>query len=200
MTAPASINSAARRAYAQLLRQFISGRMTNFEYESRFYKVYNTYGDDRGVSAVYDAASHLYCDFTRHRMTDANRALTPEFRRTIARWVLFLRTNELPSDDIGVNESSSPTGACLLLVFGTFFSLVTFLYAVGGGPASLTLFLGAAAAWSIFTGLGVLLRPQRPPETARSPAYEHADSSCWPFPDTASFERARGSQTYFRGR
>lgn len=91
---PPAINPPHRRAYAELLRQFMSGRMTNFEYENRFNKLESRFGPDDTVWAVYLRVWECYCDLRKHRMTDPGRRLPPEMRLEIARWIVFLHTDQ----------------------------------------------------------------------------------------------------------
>jgi len=79
----------ARVKYAELVRQFLSGRMTNHEYEIAcdvFLKC-----DDEAVGQVYDKLYNGYCDFREHRM-GRRYGMTHEGRRIAARWIMFLRS------------------------------------------------------------------------------------------------------------
>lgn len=80
----------ARRKYAEIIRQFISGRMTNGEYEARFEAIQHD-AKDLAISAVYYELWFLHDDIKTHRMTGAHR-LDRENRRIIARIVLFLQS------------------------------------------------------------------------------------------------------------
>lgn len=78
----------ARDMAAELLRQFASGRITNFELENRW----PTSKDP----AIHGLASTIWCfydDFKEHTL-QGSFALAPEMRRVIARWIVFLHSNE----------------------------------------------------------------------------------------------------------
>ena len=85
------VDRQARRQYAQLLRQFISGHMTNKEYEKRFDGIQASAGDP-AVQEVYDEIWMTYDDCYTHRMTGAHQ-LTGENRHSVARMVLFLHSD-----------------------------------------------------------------------------------------------------------
>ena len=85
------VDREARRQYAQLLRQFISGRMTNDEYEKRFDSIQAAAGDPV-VREAYEQIWMTYDDWYTHRMTGSHR-LTGENRRSVARMVLFLHSD-----------------------------------------------------------------------------------------------------------
>jgi len=82
----------ARREYAELLRQFISGRMTNAEYESRYEKI-KPHADDRAVAEVYHQVWFLYDDIQTQRMTGQHR-LDRAGHREIAKTILFLQNGQ----------------------------------------------------------------------------------------------------------
>jgi hypothetical protein len=78
------IDFTVRRAAAELLRQFVAGRMTNDELETRW----PTSGDP-AVREIRDAAWMLCSDLREYRLTGADR-LPTESRRAVARWIVFL--------------------------------------------------------------------------------------------------------------
>lgn len=78
-----------RMQYAQLVRHFLSGRMTNHEYEKACDAFLTC--DDEAVGQVYDKLWNEYCDLREHRM-GRRYGMTREGRRTAARWILFLRS------------------------------------------------------------------------------------------------------------
>ena len=81
------VDSAARRAAAQVLRAFISGRMTNDDFEEQI-----PLTDDPGIHAVWDGAWHFYDDMRTHKLI-GRRKLDTEARRLCVRWLLFLDNN-----------------------------------------------------------------------------------------------------------
>ncbi len=85
------VDREARRKYAELVRQFISGRITNDEYEERFDAI-RCDSDDFAIGEVYHQVWFLYDDMKTHRMTGTHR-LDWEGRRATARIVLFLQSD-----------------------------------------------------------------------------------------------------------
>lgn len=86
------VDQKARREYAQLVRQFVSGRMTNDEYENRFEAIEND-RNDRAFGAVHFELWFCYDDIQTHKMNGRYR-LDREGRRTVAQVVLFLQSNQ----------------------------------------------------------------------------------------------------------
>lgn len=84
------VDREARDKLAELLRQFASGRVTNHEFEEQWY--FPTRSRDKGIAEVEHAIWCLYDDLREHRLTDDER-MTPELRRQIATWILFLKTD-----------------------------------------------------------------------------------------------------------
>lgn len=198
MTTSTPANSAARQTYAQLLRQFISGRMTNYEYESKCDKIYKRHGQDAGVDAVYNAAWYLYCDLRKHRMTDAGHALNPEVHRIVARWILFLRTSEPPPSALGVIEGDTPVRGGPLLLFSApvwWLALVVF---GSGSPLGGAAFGVLAMALTI-SGVVKLIRPNALDTEPSCPAFEGESASAWPFASAEALSHARATPTYLEG-
>ena len=81
------VDREARDSAAVLLRQFFSGRFSQFDFEDRF-----PGSTDPVIRAIAHTAWCFYDDFCEHRMS-GEWALTPEWKRTIARWVMFLHSN-----------------------------------------------------------------------------------------------------------
>lgn len=81
------IDCNSRDKLALALRRYAAKRITNDELESA---VGNT--EDRGVRAIQDMAWRLYSDTCCHRAV-GRHALGKDVRRTVARWILFLRTD-----------------------------------------------------------------------------------------------------------
>ena len=171
------VDREARRQYAQLLRQFISGRMTNDEYEKRFDSIQASVGDP----AVWEAYHQIwitYDDYYTHRMTRAHR-LTGEDRRSVARMVLFLHSDR---------EYGWPVGqswGCLLafLLAADFWAAVS---AVDRWPgfAMLAVSAGGLVAVPLLVCAIVLhLCTKRRREAA-------GDTDVWPFLRQAELDKA----------
>jgi len=82
------IDRHARDKLALALRRYAAKRITNDELEDAV----GWRSEDRGVTAVQDMAGQLYDDMFSHR-ADGPHALAKDNRRSVARWVLFLRTD-----------------------------------------------------------------------------------------------------------
>lgn len=96
-----SSNLVCRRKFAELLRHFLSGRITNFEYIDGFDSLEEAYGRDPAVYAVFVAVWPLYDDLWKHRMTDPDYRPLAENRRRFAKWIVFLRSGAPLSPDTG---------------------------------------------------------------------------------------------------
>lgn len=82
------IDRKARNEAAQLLRQFASGRITNFQLEKRW--------PNSKDPAIHNLDSTIWCfydDFKEHTLQGPS-ALSREMKRVVARWIVFLHTNE----------------------------------------------------------------------------------------------------------
>ena len=77
----------ARDSAAETLRQFFSGRISQFDFEEKFPE-----SSDPAIGAVDQTVWCFYDDFREHKMT-GERKLTPEWRKIIARWVMFLHSD-----------------------------------------------------------------------------------------------------------
>ena len=171
------VDREARRQYAQLLRQFISGRMTNRQYEERF---------DGITAALSDAAIReisleiwmLYHDNITHRMTGSHR-LTGESRRGVARAILFLYSGQ----NYGWPQTQPWGGLVFALLAADFWAAVS---AVNRWPdlAVLAVSLGAAGAVPLAACWGLL--------SARAKRRWNAagDTDAWPFRRRADLDEA----------
>ena len=81
------IDREARDSAAEILRQFFSGRFSQFDFVEKF-----PGSKDPALRAVDHTVWCFYDDFREHKMTDEFK-LTPEWRRIIARWVMFLHSD-----------------------------------------------------------------------------------------------------------
>ena len=97
------INREERDKYAQLLRDFISGKITNFEYEDKFDE--QILISDTAIDQIYCEMWHTYCDIRKHKLTDSQWYQDDrEFNKTVIRFVLFLHSDleyEWPRKSIG---------------------------------------------------------------------------------------------------
>ena len=89
------IDRARRYKYAELLRHFAAGLITNDDYVDHYYNIvavtrpgHVQFADD-GLRAVFSEAWFLYSDVRTHKVA-GKRALSPKTRREVARWILFL--------------------------------------------------------------------------------------------------------------
>ena len=75
----------SRDQLALLLRRYLGCRITNDELADE--APYNS--EDPGIQPVYEYAWHLYDDLSTHR-AEGKHALSPEVRRMVTRWIVFL--------------------------------------------------------------------------------------------------------------
>jgi len=102
------INRPTRDRYAELLRHFIAGQMTNFEYETQFDNIAESLDTtDPAVHEIFQAMWYTYCDLRKHKMTGAD-ALVGDNRHTLARFILFLYS------DLPYEWPTSSLKGCLL--------------------------------------------------------------------------------------
>ena len=86
-----------RDQFAEILRHFAAGLLTNVEYEKRVDDIFEGMSrkqlKDLALSAVWENVWFLYDDMSTHRLRDSH-ALPPEAKTEIARWIMFLYTDE----------------------------------------------------------------------------------------------------------
>ena len=97
-----------RQEYAELVRQFLSGRMTNHQYEDRCDALLED--NDIAVAQVYCKLWNGYCDFREHYL-GRKHGMTRESRRTCARWIMFLHSGR---------PYEYPSNGCLLTLISVF--------------------------------------------------------------------------------
>lgn len=90
-----------RRQYAELIRQFLSGRMTNHQYEDRCDAILDN--ADTAVGQVYYELWTSYCDLREHYV-GLKHGMSRDARHTAARWIMFLHSNR---------PYEYPTSGCL---------------------------------------------------------------------------------------
>ena len=84
------IDRPTRDHYAVLLRHFIAGQMTNFQYEDKFDNISITLGGaDPAVLEIFQAMWYTYDDICQHTMTGDHAFRGPN-RETAIRFILFL--------------------------------------------------------------------------------------------------------------
>lgn len=81
------IDREARDRYAQLLRQFAAGRLSNRVYEQKFDEISGSF--DPAIWGVYQEMWYSYCDFRKHKLRGRD-ALGRDSHRCVARMVMFL--------------------------------------------------------------------------------------------------------------
>lgn len=113
----AVIDRRRRDRLAEALRHFAAGLLTNDEYEERVDRTFEGMGpsrkEDLALWAVYNRAWFLYDDLRTHRLT-GQWALTAEGRSEIARWVMFLYTDQ--EYKWPITNFINPTGCLLNMV------------------------------------------------------------------------------------
>lgn len=82
------VDRKARDSAAELLRQFASGRITNFELENCW-----SNSKDPALQALESTIWCFYDDFKEHALQGPS-ALASEMKRVVARWIVFLHSNE----------------------------------------------------------------------------------------------------------
>lgn len=91
------IDRRRRDQFAEVLRHFAAGLLTNDEYEKQVDKIFEGMGpkipEDLALWAVYDNVWFLYDDMRTHRLTGGH-ALKPEGKTEVARWIMFLYTDQ----------------------------------------------------------------------------------------------------------
>lgn len=84
------VDHAARKEFAELLRHFIAGRITNLEFDQRGEDLTET--EDAALRFIYRQVWYLYDDFSEHRMVGDHK-IDKAGRHEIARWILFLQND-----------------------------------------------------------------------------------------------------------
>jgi len=98
-----TVDRQARDKYAELLRHFLGGRVTNFEYEDRFDAILQNGLGDKAVDQLYSEMWYCYCDLREHRLVDKD-VLGDESRAVAMRFILFLHSDapyEWPTQGLG---------------------------------------------------------------------------------------------------
>jgi hypothetical protein len=191
------IDAQVRIELAQDIRRLATGRMTNDEFDDRYYEVYES-SADRAVSSIGGFCYGLYSSDLLFALRLRGRyALQRETKRTIARCVLFLRGSHeygwppFPEDSAGrwlfapAYNLGFPGGIALTIIG---LAMVTaepepFAFQLLAVGLPLTAFCFwfcflrrrvPAVVWQQYTGAG--------------------DYDCWPFLQREQFEAARGGR------
>lgn len=82
------IDRTARDKAAEIVRHFISGQITNFDFENGM-----PITNDPAVSAIEDSLWCFYDDFKKHKLA-CEWKLPQETKSEMARWIMFLHNNE----------------------------------------------------------------------------------------------------------
>jgi hypothetical protein len=188
-------NIPARHAYAQLLRQFHSGRMTNFEYEDRYSEIERTLGSDRLIDDIYLVNWHSYCDIQLHRMVGKWK-LSRTTRRYLAQAVLMLKTGfeaEPLTPEQLREEARNRNRLLVALIAGALvvIGLIALL------PAWVFLFICAGMCFGVWAWFGLASLVQRTSEN-------NADAECdldehWPFASQSDLASAKQQRVYLCG-
>jgi hypothetical protein len=80
------VDKLKRMEAAKLIEDFLSSRITNFEYDDHYPR-----SDDPALFAIYSMLWFAYSDVRNHRM-DGKHVLSSEGRQLVENCILFLRT------------------------------------------------------------------------------------------------------------
>ncbi len=192
MEAVQKVNPKARLAFAELLRQFHAGRMTNFEYERRFDAIVSKHGTDEAIDSVYLFNWCTYCDIHRHRMTDRGRRLTEECRGFIVQSVLLLRTECAIGPELSQTRADFRAGlrrfAAVGVVIVAAALISPYWFSVAIAFAVLVTILGVIANSALRL---IFARPER--------IESDAIPSHWPFAKAEDLAGARRRNVYLGG-
>ena len=83
------VDTYARKRAAQVLRDFISGKITNDQFSDTF-----PISKDAAMGQIFNAVWPYYDDMHEHRLTGTN-SLHPVEKREMLRWIVFL-DSDLP--------------------------------------------------------------------------------------------------------
>ena len=181
------VNREARRTYAELVRQFISGRMTNDEYEEKF-KVMELGDKDTAVDRVFNEVWFLYDDFKTHRLT-GNYRLNASGHRKIAQVVLFLHGDQ---EYLWPRDGAS---GCLLFLLLTLYAVATCTL-LSCFPSSSLLILYVSAGLCGTTITTLLLKCRQEGQRWQ----KAGDADAWPFLTRSDLTEAKRHPRLLAGR
>jgi hypothetical protein len=85
------VDRESRSRFAESIRALVAGRITNDELEDS--RLPELEADDPAISEIYkEGVWHLYSDLHEHHLR-GKYAISRQDKATVARWVLFLRTD-----------------------------------------------------------------------------------------------------------
>ena len=174
------VDREARRKYAELVRQFISGRMTHDDYNKRYFAM-RFYNKDFALTEVRDNLDDLFESAWPNRMTRQWR-LDREARRRAAQAVLFLQSDqEYPwHEDLWDGSAFLVTAFLIVLLFALF----------------------PETAWIVRLSLaGLLMFGWLKYENWQAKRHEKVgDSEAWPFLHQADLEQAKRHPKLLNGK
>ena len=179
MNKPSSISPRTR--FAELLRAYYLGRITNWDFEEAVESLEGSEEEENLIFTVfYGGPWFSYSDNREYKFT-AEGKLTRENRKIVARWILFLKSNQpyrWPSPkplSVWIGLPLLVSGLPLAYIVGSLYCL----------PAGLLPFLIAAI---------INRRLQRKAHLALP-----VDPQYWPFLDREHLEEALCNPPYLRG-
>ena len=183
------VDREARRQLAEALRQLVTGRITNDEFEELWPEVCN----DSAVEGVRGFGWSLYSDTHPYRLRGIHR-VSPETRKMAARAVLFLRS------DREYEWPALPERAWISYLL---FSPTVLLFGIGiiawlRGFESEVYFLWAGV-WACLSQLMEYARCLLPESKAMRDWKKTGEYDMWPFINRADFEAAKRRHHFFAG-
>jgi hypothetical protein len=177
----------------------VSGRCTNDEYEDRVRAIEFEHGHDAAVWMIHNAMWHLYDDLREHRLNECTW-MTPQLRRRVAQWVVFLHQEDCPPVD--TRMSCRAVRAYWSAMASTTLTLVGWCGLMAG--VLLAFFkpyaLMSIGIPSVSVGLaGVLLGGIANSPRAFALAFHGDTDSPWPFESRGSMGRAVRSPRLLSG-
>lgn len=192
-----------RRRYAELLRHFIAGRITNDEFLMQAGDLRGEFGDSPTVSAVHSCAFCL-CDHMReYRLTGKDRLQQP-WRRRAARWIVFLRSGAPLAEVRGTKLTFRRCWRYLLLeaAVGAGMLLAVALGAIGATTGDYVMVASACIGvigMVFWSALLWCLGPRSKESCHRVRAFLEDESDPWPFQSRADLDAALARPTYLHG-
>jgi len=165
------VDQEARREYAELVRQFTSGRMTADEYDRRCFAI-RVNKKDSAIHEIGDRLSFVYEDARPDRLTKEWR-LDAAARRQVAQAVLFLQSGE----EYQWREELWDGSVFLITAFLTFLLHVLFMDTATWVKIGFTVVLWTT--WFMFER--ARLKRRRPT----------GDEQAWPFRFLADLDEAK---------
>ena len=172
------IDRETRRVYAELVRQFVSGRMTNVEYENRF-EMMGLNHKDTAVDRIFDEIWVLYDDLRTHRLTGNDR-INAEAHRQIAQVVLFLQ-----SDREYLWPQEGMWGCLIFLLL--FVSATVTVWAISSFPVLFLSILSVSVCFCSATMAFLLWKSCQERQSWK----KAGDTEAWPFRTQADLAEAK---------